>query len=304
MVRWGALAAGVVIVAAAVLVPKLGERRAALQTYSAVQQPISKEAQPAATDEVNEKRQATAGEAALEGARAPQAAGTKSRAAENKTKAERDALKDLVGTENERAAAAPPGPQERAMADAAIAQAAPEPASRTQSREEQVTVAAEDRVAATPPAGQMLGRTRSKAGLSAPQQGHLNKKPEAMPAATAGAFRSFSTGVRWSISADGKVQRSQDSGRNWEVVPIAQGATFRAVSAVGAEVWAGGAGGALFHSTDGGEHWSRLAVRQDRNQISGDVVRIEFSDPARGVVVTSTGETWATEDGGQTWQRR
>jgi hypothetical protein len=266
-----------------------------------MEQPLSKESRPAGADEADAKQEATPSEPARAVTRAPLAAAKEPRTSESKAEFARDARKDVANEKQAFLDATPPVPKERSMDRL---EAAPEPASRTPSREEQVTLAVEDRAAASPPAGQMLGRTRSKAALSSPQQGHLGKKPEAMPTATAGAFRSVQAGVRWSISAEGAVQRSPDGGRTWETVPIAEGIAFRAVSVVGTDVWAGGASGALYHSSDGGEHWSRINVRRDGNALSGDIARIEFSDPARGILTSSTGETWATEDAGRTWQRR
>ncbi len=108
-----------------------------------------------------------------------------------------------------------------------------------------------------------------------------------------------SRSMRWSVSDSGSVQRSSDSGRTWKDVAIAEGVSFRAVSAVGEQVWAGGSGGALYHSADGGEHWSPVPIPG----LSRDVIRIEFPDPAHGAVTISTGETWRTSDGGRSWQR-
>ena len=107
---------------------------------------------------------------------------------------------------------------------------------------------------------------------------------------------------RWSVSAAGAVQRSLDGGRSWKDVAVADGVTFRAVASLGPDVWAGGSGGALFHSADGGDHWPRVRVQANNRELSGDIVRIEFSDSAHGVVFTSTGETWTTSDGGLSWR--
>ena len=109
---------------------------------------------------------------------------------------------------------------------------------------------------------------------------------------------------RWSVSDSGAVQRSLDGGRTWKEVGIADGVSFRAVASVGGEVWAGGSGGALFHSADGGEHWSRVRVQENGRGLSGDIVRIEFTDARIGVVTTSTGETWTTSDAGAAWRRQ
>jgi len=109
---------------------------------------------------------------------------------------------------------------------------------------------------------------------------------------------------RWSVSGSGALQRSFDSGRSWQDVAVGGGVTFRAVATVGSDVWAGGSGAALFHSADGGEHWSRVAVQANGRVLSGDVVRIEFTDAQAGVVTTAAGETWTTSDGGATWEQR
>ena len=100
----------------------------------------------------------------------------------------------------------------------------------------------------------------------------------------------------------GQVQRSLDGGQTWGVVPIAEGVSFRAVFAAGDGVWAGGSNGALYHSSDGGDHWTRVRVGDDAGEISGDIVAINFSDTDHGRVTTSDGVTWMTADGGRHWQ--
>lgn len=107
---------------------------------------------------------------------------------------------------------------------------------------------------------------------------------------------------RWSISGAGVVQRSLDAGKSWKEVAVAGGVIFRAISAAGNGVWAGGSGGALFHSADSGEHWSRVQVQTGDRSLSGDILIIDFADGAHGAISTSTGETWKTLDTGATWQ--
>jgi hypothetical protein len=146
---------------------------------------------------------------------------------------------------------------------------------------------------------------------------------------------------RWTISSSGVLQRSFDAGDTWEIVnpalTVASGGArlakentaradvggfnkakknqkaeaapypapiFRAVAAAGLEVWAGGSGGALFHTSDGGNRWSRVTPSALGVALTGDIVAIQVSDPQHGEVSTSTGELWATSDNGQTWQKR
>ena len=139
---------------------------------------------------------------------------------------------------------------------------------------------------------------------------------------------------RWSISADGVLRRSFDGGNTWADVnmssePVSSPSkvasavetiqrsenkrkkvkaqlnlVFRAVSAVGPEVWAGGSAAMLYHSVDSGAHWARMLPASAGATLTGDITSIEFSDPQHGRIATSTGEVWITADDGQTWQRQ
>ena len=79
--------------------------------------------------------------------------------------------------------------------------------------------------------------------------------------------------------------------------------TFRAVAAAGSEVWAGGSGGALYHSADAGNSWARIVPASAGTTLTGDVLSIDFADAQHGKVSTSTAEVWSTADGGLTWQK-
>ncbi len=82
--------------------------------------------------------------------------------------------------------------------------------------------------------------------------------------------------------------------------------TFRAlsVSSSAGEVWAGGSGGALYHTTDGGNHWARVVPSVAGTILTGDILSIHFSDSRTGTVTTSTSEIWTTPDAGQTWHKQ
>jgi len=107
----------------------------------------------------------------------------------------------------------------------------------------------------------------------------------------------------WSISTSGKVQRSQDSGRTWEEVRVDDAVTFRAVHAMGKDVWAGGS--ALYHSSDGGAMWKRVYLSSGESPGTETIVGITSGsrDLQHIMVRTISGEQWTTDDGGQHWQR-
>jgi hypothetical protein len=165
-----------------------------------------------------------------------------------------------------------------------------------------------------------------------------------MPAPAAAQFAmAKALPPRWTISPAGSLQRSFDQGNSWQDVNVLASAavfenfmrysgsdtataekvarskekdankkslkaeaalTFRAVAANGADVWAGGQQGILYHSADAGDHWRRIVPASGSIFLTGDILAVEFADAQNGRVTTSTAESWATSDGGQTWQKQ
>jgi len=107
---------------------------------------------------------------------------------------------------------------------------------------------------------------------------------------------------RWRITTDGQLERSLSSG-SWTRVLSEQPVAFRAVDVIGNSVWAGGSDGALFHSVDGGERWTRVTLGVGGETGNGIIVSIHFDSPLQGSVTSDGGVTWRTADGGQTWAR-
>jgi len=150
------------------------------------------------------------------------------------------------------------------------------------------------------------------------------------------------TPARWTISGIGALQRSFDQGQTWQDVNVAASdpsfskfsfaqetvtvaaqevskptsnkpalkkngpvpLIFRAVTASGLDVWAGGSQGLLYHSTDNGNHWTRVLPITAGAALTGDIVSLDFPDPQHGKVTTSAPEVWTTSDAGQTWQKQ
>jgi photosystem II stability/assembly factor-like uncharacterized protein len=107
----------------------------------------------------------------------------------------------------------------------------------------------------------------------------------------------------WSVNSDGRVQRSTDGGKTFEQIKVAHGIKFRAIAALGNEVWAGGAHGALFHSADGGATWNRTGINFEGNTITETITGIQLHDPQHLTVTTASGSQWFSEDGGQHWRQ-
>jgi hypothetical protein len=115
--------------------------------------------------------------------------------------------------------------------------------------------------------------------------------------------------ILWSINTTpealsrsfGVVQRSRDRGRTWEVIPLNDRVSFRAVTASGNDVWAGGSNASLFHSSDGGSHWMQIAISDEAVKPTGAIVSIDARDPNQVRITTSSGEQWTSTDSGSHW---
>ncbi len=125
--------------------------------------------------------------------------------------------------------------------------------------------------------------------------------------------------MRWTVSSAGRVIRSRDGGKNWQEVAIAADVRFRAIAVQDATVWAGGNGGALFHSSDSGQTWTRRsllargfkaiepgpAATAPAQRIPGyDIVRIDITAGGRVTVATSERQSFVSTDAGQTWSQQ
>jgi len=85
-------------------------------------------------------------------------------------------------------------------------------------------------------------------------------------------------------------------------VTVAEGVTFRAVASIAADVWAGGASGILYHSSDSGRNWTQTKPADNGKPLTADITAIAFTDLQHGQLTTLTGETWTTTDNGQSWR--
>lgn len=180
-------------------------------------------------------------------------------------------------------AAPAPAPPPPATAPAAAARAADAIADK-----QQVTVTAESAA--------VESAARSQNTELAANQGVVGGMVQRKAAKIAASAPS----ARWSISDKGKLQRSFDQGQTWQPTLTKEPVVFRALAVVGNDVWAGGSGGALFHSADGGATWTK----QNLPGTSKDVVSLQFADAQHGTARTADGIVWSTSDGGQHWSKQ
>jgi hypothetical protein len=110
--------------------------------------------------------------------------------------------------------------------------------------------------------------------------------------------------LRWNISSVGQLVRSTDSGKSWQPVTVAEGATFRHLTYNGPDIWVGGAAGSLYHSPDAGGHWIQVKPVANAVSLTADIAAIAFTDPQHGKITTTNGQTWSTSDGGQSWMQQ
>lgn len=326
VLRWTALAATVIVVGAAVSV--LVPRQSSDQTASNDSVPAQK-VPPAPSTQNAEAREQENHPAEAKGPRArrdvAQASGRGSAAKENKKQVAQGVVAQL---RNEEVAAQP------AAAPTPRIQAAEAQSAKGRSFQ-QITTA--DEVAKTEPARQdsaLADKDTAKGAVAGGQVSENRNRALAPPSsppppsaenqvaaasgmrATAPVARDVFGGpvalakakkldaaTRWRVSSAGAIERST-SGAAWEKVEIDPGVTFRALSSTSGDLWAGGTGGALFHSADAGRTWSRVRVGDEGMWVSEALVGVDFPNATNGFVTTTSGAVWQTQDAGRTWQRR
>lgn len=207
--------------------------------------------------------------------------------------------------------AAPPPPGANAVSSAASQSNAvilPPPASATQN----ASVSASSPAASSPPAPNAkpaapTAGSRGVAGTMLSRNAMAKSKNSMKVAADRNAEGNLESAqltppeIDWRISREGHLEVSIVSGV-WRRVLADQPTTFHVVAVLSRkDVWAGGDGGALFHSTDGGQHFKKVEVAGLAAKAT--VISIQFDDAQHGLVGTEDGGRWRTTDGGATWTK-
>ncbi len=108
--------------------------------------------------------------------------------------------------------------------------------------------------------------------------------------------------VTWTIAA-GVLQRSRDSGQSWQPAFHADHSLL-CYASHDQDVWTGGQAGTLFHSADGGLTWSQVRPSIKGQSLTSDITHIEVRASAEVVLSTSNHETWSSADNGRTWEKK
>jgi Photosynthesis system II assembly factor YCF48 len=154
--------------------------------------------------------------------------------------------------------------------------------------------------------GMVPGRAKEAEPAIAMDNSAVTAKQQAMalPGANAMVASRARLLPRWALTSDGILQRSLDAGITWETVSVAPQSRLRALAANGFDIWVGGSSGALYHSSDGGQHWSQIQPVVNGEVLSADIIGVEFPDSQHGKIRTSSLESWTTDDAGEHWQKQ
>lgn len=144
-------------------------------------------------------------------------------------------------------------------------------------------------------------RTKDESDKKAQKAGTAGLKKLPLAARDVDDLRANRAMPSWTLSSDGALQRSFDSGKTWQTIPVASRVVFRALAANDSDIWVGGVAGALYHSADAGQQWTQVKPVADGKPLTADITRIEFTDAQHGKLTTDSHEAWITDDGGASW---
>jgi photosystem II stability/assembly factor-like uncharacterized protein len=98
----------------------------------------------------------------------------------------------------------------------------------------------------------------------------------------------------------GVIMKTTNRGNTWDYLNI-KGDNFTAMAFLGEEIWACGAAGGIYHTTDAGTHWERLRNGNDISLPRYMLRCILFTDNQHGWAAGDKGKVIYTNNGGHDW---
>lgn len=127
--------------------------------------------------------------------------------------------------------------------------------------------------------------------------GHFSAPPSSVPLAPFLAIAPDSR-TRWRVGARGRIEFSRDGGRTWELQRSEVSVDLLAAHAPADSVcWVVGRAGTVLRTTDA-RNWQKLSF-----PVHVDLVRVLARDDRAAVVFAANGQTYATQDGGYSWEK-
>jgi photosystem II stability/assembly factor-like uncharacterized protein len=91
-------------------------------------------------------------------------------------------------------------------------------------------------------------------------------------------------------------------GDAWQAVPTQETRKLHVISVYGNNVWVGGDGIRLEHSSDNGTTWQPLTLPA-KHGANRAIIHIRFQSPTAGTIEGDDGTLWKTGDGGKSWEQ-
>ncbi len=127
--------------------------------------------------------------------------------------------------------------------------------------------------------------------------GHFSAPPSSVPLPP---FLAIAPGsrTRWRVGAQGRIEFSRDGGQTWELQHSEVLVDLLAANAPSDSIcWAVGRAGTVLRTTDA-RTWQKLSF-----PVRVDLVRVLARDDRAAVVFAADGHSFATQDGGYSWEQ-
>jgi len=99
----------------------------------------------------------------------------------------------------------------------------------------------------------------------------------------------------------GTVMKTTNTGKIWNFQNV-ENDNFTAMDIHGDEIWMCGYNGGIYHTTNGGNNWTRLRNGNDITLPRYNLLDILFTDGQNGWAVCDNGKMIHSDDGGQHWE--